>query len=167
MTNKCPFCGETVEKINTSRLDLRICPSCFSTFFPSDRTMTFRTEIFHTTRKLWLEAIKGKENPPINEFAPRCIDHQVPLVKGKLPDYGIDGYIPTCCHLFHLSCENTKEILARTLEGIAPSKPKKHHFAIIRFLDKIISKFVGEKEDDSFDTIQYELHFKKILEAKQ
>ncbi len=191
MNTQCPFCHALVVKINLSRLDLRICPNCFSTFFPSDKTMTFRSELFPYTRRRWLQILESKmqqsaaaeveknvernvENSmPVEPL--KCIDHGQVLTDSKFPDYGIDGKMPSCCGMFHLSASQTAEILRRTLAGSdadfftsrSPRK-EKHHFAIIKMLDKLVSKLLDNNKmpaEDPLEKLQYELHFRKVLEG--
>lgn len=169
MSNSCPFCGSEVARIGLSRLDLRICPECLATFFPSDRTMTFRRELFRKTRETWLAVLNArKANFAPKSEAPCCIDCGKPLERGKLPDYALDGWVATCCGMFNLDPQVASEVLARTLAGSEPQKEGKHHFAFIRLLDKLVTKLTGNElpEDDPIETLQYELHFRDVLEPK-
>ncbi|SRR5690554_946503 len=169
MNESCPFCTATVSTIKIHRFVLRICPKCFSTFFSSNKTMSFRQEISDATRNLWLKSLKEKDlkDPPYESI--KCLDHGEVLIDAKLPDYGIDAKVTTCCDLFHLTPSLTMQILERTLQfpshKNAPKKHIKHHFFFIRALDKILSKFFAEDnlEEDPFEFIQYDHHFKDIL----
>lgn len=165
--SKCPFCNTEVAEIKIRTLDLRICPGCFSTFFPCNQTTSFRGELGDKTRELWLKALKSKTLTAMPESA-CCIDHGEPLTRGKLPDYGYEGFVTSCCSMYHLTPELTVRLLEHTLEQPfqAPAKQGKHHFFFIRLLDKLISRGMGEQqaEEDPLDLIQYNLHFKKILE---
>lgn len=174
MTNACPFCHASVSSIKLHHFTLRICPQCYSTFFPAKNTMSFRNEISDKTREIWLSVLKAKKvEDPILPTELKCIDHGEPLVKGNLPDYGMEGYITTCCDLFHLPPSLTCQILERTLKSPfhASTKGKhiKNHFFFIRLLDKLFSKIIGEDQakEDPLDLIQYDLHFKDILGPKQ
>ncbi len=169
MNNICPFCHGTTAEITAHRIDLRICTSCYATFFPTDRTMSFRNDIFTLTRKKWLAALEAKNLPETDVGSVCCIDHGEPLVEGKLPDYGMPGKITTCCGMFHLTSSMTKEILKRSLVNADIKKEGKHHFAFIRALDKLVSKLTGNEEldEDPIEAIQYDLHFKKILEPEK
>lgn len=166
----CPFCDAEVVEIKIHTLALRICPKCFSTFFPGSQTTAFRGEISDKTRELWLKALKQKTlmQAPANA---NCIDHGEPLVQGKLPDYGYDGLVAKCCDMLHLTPELTVRLLEHTLEHPfqAPAKQGKHHFFFIRLLDKLISKGMGEQlpEEDPLDLIQYNMLFKPVLESKE
>lgn len=165
MNNTCPFCHSEVKKIEV-RLDLRICPHCLATFFPTDKTMSFRNDIFALTRKKWLAVLNSKDLSNDIPAEVRCIDHNEILVDGKIPDYGIPGHVTTCCGMFHLTASMTKEILERSLVNANIKKEGKHHFAFIRALDSLINRLTGnvEPEEDPIEAIQYELHFKKVLE---
>ena len=166
MNNICPFCRTEVAKIENLRFDLRICPGCLATFFPTNKTMSFRNDIFTLTRKKWLAVLesRGARENVVAEV--RCIDHGELLEDGKLPDYGIPGKVTTCCGMFHLTADMTKEILQRSLVNADLKKEGKHHFAFIRALDGLINKLTGnvEPEEDPIEAIQYELHFKHVLE---
>lgn len=128
--------------------------------------MSFRNDIFALTRKKWLAAINAKKLPEISMAEVRCIDHGELLVDGNIPDYGIPGKVTTCCGMFHLTSSMTKEILERSLVNAGIKKEGKHHFAFIRALDSLINKLTGnvEPEEDPIEAIQYELHFRKVLE---
>ena len=168
--SKCPFCDADVVDIKIHTLDLRLCPKCFSTFFPCTQTTSFRGELSDKTRELWLKALKAKQLQATPESA-KCIDHGEPLVQGKLPDYGYDGLVTQCCQMFHLTPELTVRLLEHTLEHPfqATAKQGKHHFFFIRLLDKLISKGMGEEqpEVDPLDLIQYNMFFKPILEPSE
>ena len=58
--NTCPYCKSEVAQIKFQHLDLRICPKCFSTFFPCDQTMAFRSDLTDKSRELWLKALLAK-----------------------------------------------------------------------------------------------------------
>lgn len=168
--SNCSFCGTEVVKINLHHLDLRICPKCFSTFFPCDQTMAFRGELIDKSRELWLKALLAKNlQDPVCEN-PKCIDHGEPLVDGKLPDYGFDGKVTTCCKMYHLTPSLTIQLLKRTLEHPfqVPQKEGKHHFFFIRWFDALVNKLLGEKmpDEDPMDLLQYNLHMKKVLEPE-
>lgn len=166
--SKCPFCSTPVADVKIRHLDLRICPKCFSTFFPCDQTMAFRNDLTDKSRELWYNALLAKNVSDPDTTGACCIDHGEPLVDGKLPDYGIDGKVTTCCKMFHLTPSLTLQILKRTLD--APFQKTnaggKHHFFFIRWLDSLVSKVFGEKmpEEDPLDAIPYNLHLKKFFE---
>lgn len=168
--NLCPFCNAEVVEIKLHTLCLRLCPKCFSTFFPSSQTTAFRGEISDKTRELWLKALKQKKLMDL-PISANCIDHGEALVQGKLPDYGYEGLVANCCDILHLSPELTVRLLEHTLEHPfqVPAKQGKHHFFFIKLLDKLISKGMGEQqpEDDPLDFIQYNLLFKPILEPEK
>ena len=166
----CPYCQSEVAEIKFQHLDLRICPKCYSTFFPCDQTMAFRSDLTDKSRELWLKALLAKNvQDPVCED-PCCIDHGEPLAVGKLPDYGYDGKITTCCKMFHMPPSMTITLLKRTLEHPFQqiTKEGKHHFFFIRALDALINKLFGEKEpdEDPLDLVQYSLHLKPILEPE-
>ena len=81
---KCSFCGSDVEALRIVNLDLRICPKCYSIYFPCNQTFAFYGGLSDKTRELWLEDLKKRnvQDPPCEN--PKCIDHGEPLVKGKL-----------------------------------------------------------------------------------
>ncbi len=173
MSNICPFCETPVSSIKLQHFVLRICPKCYSTFFPAKNTMSFRSDVSDKTRESWLSVLKSKDvKDPVLKESLKCIDHGEPLVKGSLPDYGIDGYVTTCCEMFHLPPSLTCQILERTLKfpfhATNKSKHTKEHFFFIHLFDRILSKIIGEKpsEEDPLDLIQYDLHFKDILGPK-
>ena len=164
----CPYCKSEVASVKFPHLNLRICPKCCSTFFPCDQTMAFRSELTDKSRELWLKALLAKNvQDPVCEN-PCCIDHGESLVDGKLPDYGYDGKVTTCCKMFHMPPSMTVQLLKRTLEHPfqQPAKEGKHHFFFIRALDALVNKIFGEKmpEEDPLDLVQYSLHLKPILE---
>jgi hypothetical protein len=168
--NTCPYCKSEVAQIKFQHLDLRICPKCYSTFFPCDQTMAFRSDLTDKSRELWLKALLAKNvQDPVCED-PCCIDHGEPLVQGKLPDYGYDGKITTCCKMFHMPPSMTIQLLKRTLEHPfqQPAKEGKHHFFFIRLLDALVDRLFGEKmpDEDPLDLVQYSLHLKPILEPE-
>lgn len=168
MTN-CPYCSTQVASFKFNHLDLRICPKCFSTFFPCSQTMAFRSDLTDKSRELWLKALLKKNLSDPNCSNICCIDHNEPLIAGTLPDYGFDGLVTTCCKMFHLPPSLTIKLLKRTLEHPfkVPAKEGKHHLFFICWLDAIINKIFGEKlpEDDPFDSLQYDIHLKPILDA--
>ena len=165
--NKCPFCNHEVSSIQINPLDLRICKNCFATFFSAEKTISFRTVLLPLTRKMWLKALETKQAvPPANQTV-CCIEHGEPLTDGNLPDYGSKGKVATCCKTLHLTREQTIEILKSSLESYsADLSSKKHHFFFIRILDKWITKLMKNEvpEEDALDLVQYNIHFKNILE---
>ena len=166
--SKCPFCGSEVADVKIRHLDLRICPMCYSTFFPCNQTMALRGDIPDKSRELWYKALLAKNVSDPNTEGACCIDHGEPLVDGKLPDYGIPGKVTTCCEMFHLPPSLMLQILKRTLDSPfqKPTMGGKHHFFFIRWLDSLVSNFVGEKmpDEDPLDELQYNLHLKKFFE---
>lgn len=171
MNSRCPFCQSETKQVELSRFDLRICPHCLATFFPSDKTMAFRREVFDKTRELWLRALENRQSDWVEPAEDvRCIDHGEPLVSGKLPDYGFPGVVATCCNMFQIPASTMVKILRRMLgspsDAALVSSRKKHHFAFIVLLSKLVDKIFGSGDggDDSFEAIQYQLKFKDILE---
>lgn len=170
MNSTCPFCKSETKRVELTRLDLRICPNCLATFFPSDKTMAFRREVFDKTRAMWLKVLEERKADWVDaDETTCCIDHGEKLVEGKLPDYGLPGHVATCCGMFQLPAKTMAAILRRTS---APSDKSfiasetRHHFAFIVFLSKIVDKIFGsgDEGDDSFESIQYNLKFRDILE---
>jgi hypothetical protein len=130
--------------------------------------MAFRSDLTDKSRELWLKALLAKNvQDPVCEN-PCCIDHGEPLVQGKLPDYGYDGKITTCCKMFHMPPSMTIQLLKRTLEHPfqQPAKEGKHHFFFIRWIDSLVTKLFGEKveEEDPLDLIQYNRTLRKFFE---
>lgn len=168
--SQCPYCKSEVAEVKILHLDLRICPHCYSTFFPCDQTMAFRSDLSDKSRELWLKALLAKnvQDPVCDNVC--CIDHGEPLVEGKLPDYGTDGKVTTCCKMFHFTPSMTVALLKRTLEHPfqVPGKEEKHHFFFIRWLFNLVDKFIGEKmpDEDPMDLLQYNLRLKPILEPE-
>lgn len=164
----CPFCSSEVRNVKFHYLDMRICPKCYSTFFPCDQTMALRTDISDRSREMWYNALKAKNLPDPDMTNARCIDHGEPLVDGKLPDYGIEGKVTTCCKMFHLPPSLMLTILKRTLDAPfqKPNASGKHHFLFIRWADALVSRLFGEKmpEVDPLDELQYNLHLKQFFE---
>ena len=170
--SNCPFCKSETKKVELSRLDLRICPHCLGTFFPSDKTMAFRREIYDKTRVLWLQKLEERRADWIEPTEnTSCIDHGEKLVDGKLPDYGIAGKVATCCNMFQLPASTMATLLRRMVaspsDGLLLSKKPKHHFAFIVQLGKIVDKTFGtaSPEEDPFESMQYEMKFKDIFET--
>ena len=133
--------------------------------------MAFRSDLTDKSRELWLKALLAKNvQDPVCD-APCCIDHGEPLVAGKLPDYGYDGKVTTCCKMFHLTPSMMIQLLKRTLEHPfqTPAKEGKHHFFFIRLLDALVNKLFGEKmpDEDPLDLVQYSLQLKPILEPDE
>lgn len=171
MNSTCPFCKSETKRVELSRLDLRICPNCLAAFFPSDKTMSFRREIFDKTRVLWLEALEARKSDWVEPSENSCcIDHGEKLSDGNLPDYGIPGKVATCCGMFQLPASTLHKILTRMTKAPSDSmllaSQKKHHFAFIVFISKIIDKIFGSEipEEDPIELVQYGLKFKDILE---
>ena len=166
--SKCPFCASEVTEEKIHHLDLRICPRCFSTFFPCDQTMALRSDLPDKSRELWYKALLAKNLTDPETEGACCIDHGEPLVDGSLPDYGIKGKVSTCCKMFHLTPSLTLQILKRTLDSPFQKQTAagKHHFFFIRWLDALVSKVFGEKmpEEDPLDELPYNLHLKKFFE---
>ncbi|MFA6835682.1 MAG: hypothetical protein WCR04_04675 [Fibrobacteraceae bacterium] len=170
MNQTCPFCKSEIKKVDLSHLDLRICPHCLAAFFPSDKTMSFRREVFDKTRELWLKALETRKEDWVSPPADlKCIDHGEALKTGNLPDYGIPAHITACCGMFHLHAELLAQILRRTLknptDNLLVSTRSKHHFAFIVFLDRLLNKILGQKPavEDPLELIQFNLKFKDIL----
>lgn len=169
--SNCPFCNSQVAEIKFRHLDLRICPKCCSAFFPCDQTMAFRGELTDKSRELRLDALlkKNVQDPVIEN--PKCIDHGEPLERGKVPDYGFDGYVTNCCKMFHLPPSQTVQLLKRTLEFKfqTPQKEGKHHFFFIRALFNVVDKLFGEKlpDEDPLDLVQYNLHIKPVVDPDE
>lgn len=177
MAASCPYCQTQVSELDLHGFSLRICPHCFSTFFPAGKTMAFRHEVQDTTREIWLSVLeKNKESwvkPPEEVL---CIDHRQKLIDGNLPDYGIPGKVATCCEMFHLPPELLSQILQRTL--ISPSvtyvrsRKTTKEFALVRIMTNIVKPFAAlfdmifgrkKQEEDPFQYMQYEMKFKDIL----
>ncbi len=168
MNSICPFCQSETRRIDLPRLDLRICPHCLATFFPSDKTMAFRREVVEETRSRWLSALERRREDWVEPGEDvRCIDHGQKLVDGKLPDYGLPGKVATCCEMFQLPA-STMHVLLQRMGGapVEPKSSKKHHFAIIVLFSKIVDKLLGtgDSGDDGLDSLQYHLKFKDVLE---
>jgi hypothetical protein len=90
MSNICPFCEFPVVRVDLQGLDLRICPHCLAAFFPSDKTMAFRHEVFDKTREIWLSILESRKADWVEVPGElKCIDHGERLIEGTLPDYGI------------------------------------------------------------------------------
>jgi len=166
----CPFCKSAVVKVDLSALDLRICPHCLAAFFPSDKTMAFRREVFDKTREIWLSILEARKADWVEYTEGACcIDHHEVLVEGKLPDYGIPGHITTCCGMFHLPASVLAQILRRTVlsptDGMMISRSAKKHNAIVVFFDNLLNLVIGQKKppEDSIDLVQYNIKFKDIL----
>lgn len=168
MTSICPFCQSETKKIDLPRLDLRICPHCLASFFPSDKTMAFRQEVQDKTRELWLRVLEARKSDWVEPTEKTCcIDHGQTLCDGKLPDYGIPGKVATCCNMFQLPASTMNYLLRQMVNAPrAKSSKAKHHFAFIVFLSKIIDKIfdTGDSDDDALEAIQYHLKFKDVLE---
>ena len=164
----CPFCKTEVAQMKIGHLDLRICPKCFSTFFPSNQTTALRGDLPDKSRELWYNALLAKNIQDPDMAGACCIDHGEPLIDGKLPDYGIPGKVTTCCKMFHLPPSQMLAILKRTLDTPfqKQSSSSKHHFFFIRAIDSLVSKFLGEKQpdEDPLDAIPYNIHLKKLFE---
>jgi hypothetical protein len=117
---------------------------------------------------LWLNDLKKKnvQDPPCEN--PKCIDHGQPLVKGKLPHYGFDGYVTTCCETFHMPPSTVMQLLQWSLDIKAAPQAKegKHHFFFIHWIDSFVTKLFGEKvvEEDPLDFIQYNRTLRKFFE---
>ncbi|MCI5601816.1 MAG: zf-TFIIB domain-containing protein [Hallerella porci] len=169
--SQCPFCKSETKKVELSRFDLRICPHCLGTFFPSDKTMAFRREVYDKTRELWLKALEERNADWVEaDENSVCIDHGEKLVDGKLPDYGIPGKVASCCEMFQLPASTMHTILRRMVgspsDEMFLSSKQKHHFGFIVFLSKIVDKIFGSgaPEEDAFETMQYKMKFQEILE---
>lgn len=166
--SNCPFCKTEIESVKFQHLDLRLCPKCYSFFFPCDQTTALRGDITDRSRELWYNALLAKKIQDPNMDGACCIDHGEPLVDGNIPDYGIPGKVTTCCKMFHLPPSTMLAILKRTIDTPfqKPTGSGKHHFFFIRWLDSLVSKFVGEKSPDvdPLDEIQYNLRLKKYFE---
>ena len=130
--------------------------------------MAFRSDLVDKSRELWYKALLAKNPVDPDTSNACCIDHGEPLVDGKLPDYGYEGKVTTCCKMFHLTPSLTLRLLKHTLDtGVyKPAAERKHHFFFIRMLDSLVSKVVGEKmpEEDPLDSVQYNLYLKKFFE---
>ena len=155
----CPFCKTEVVAAKIGHLTLRVCPNCYSTFFPCDQTMALRGDLPDRSREMWYEALKAKNPVDPDMTGACCIDHGEPLVDGNIPDYGLPGKVTTCCKMFHLPPSQRLTILKRTIDS-------PHHFFFIRAIDSLVNKWFGEKmpEVDPLDEIPYNLHLKKIFE---
>ena len=74
----CPFCKSEVVQKKIGHLDLRICPKCFSTFFPCDQTMALRGDVPDRSREMWYNALKAKNVQGEERGRPRhggCLLH--------------------------------------------------------------------------------------------
>lgn len=164
----CPFCKSEVAQMKIGYLDLRMCPKCFSVFFPCNQTSSLRSSLPDKSRELWYNALLAKNVADPDMTGACCIDHGEPLVDGKIPDYGYEGKATTCCKMFHLPPSMVLRILKRTLDTAAvnSSSNGKHHFFFIRAIDSLVSKLFGEKQpdEDPLDAIPYNIHLKKFFE---
>lgn len=102
---------------------------------------------------------------------PVCVEHHTPLMEGKLPDYGIQGYVPNCCKILHL----TPTVLAQLLEhsltaprhSVRDLKEKRQGFTV-RVVRSIL-KALGKDEqpiEDGLDDILWQTKFLPLLQKK-
>lgn len=170
MDKICSFCKSGIVKVELSRLNLWLCPCCCAAFFSVKESMAFRRELFPMTRRLWLESLEKKSPLQSDNSECLCVMHQEPLVSGNLPNYAMEGKVATCCDTLHLPLPLLKEVLKKTLETSFLEKNGKHHFALIRWLDGLVSRILGNEsipiEDDPIESMQYHLYFKKLLEQE-
>ncbi len=154
---------------------LRLCPHCYAAFFPASKTMAFRNEIHDKTREIWLSVLeKNKESRVKVSEDVLCIDHGQKLIDGALPDYGIPGKVSTCCDMFHLPPELLSQILKRTLVSPSANYVKTRRTspsfflvqwmtALMRAFDAVFRQEFGSKEEDPFESMQYDMKFKDVL----
>jgi hypothetical protein len=137
--------------------------------------MAFRNEIFDKTREIWLSVLEQNKESRVKEPAEvLCIDHGRKLVDGTLPDYGIPGKVTTCCEMFHLPPELLSQILKRTLVSpsvnYTKSRGASKQFILVRLMTALVRPFdavfrwiFGSKEEDPFESMQYDMKFKDVL----
>lgn len=150
---------------------MRMCPKCYSVYFPHDQTFAFYGCLSDKTRRLWLEDLLKKNVADPDCAAPVCIDHGEPLVQGKIPHYGFNGYLTNCCKMYHFPPSGVVELLKWTIgkgdisDALGTSKGKSHFF-FVRWLDSLVTKLFGEKmpDEDPLDAVQYSLNLKKFFE---
>jgi hypothetical protein len=168
----CPFCSKAEPvRIEIKSLNLRICPNCLAAFLPGSQFTALRKDLNDATKGAWLR--KLYTCPEIEYFSEvNCLEHGTPLVPGTLPNYSINGLVPSCCDLQHLP----PVIMAKILElgimasgkiglgGFRASKPRASN-AFGKFLGSIIFHFWNKKPkiDDGFSRLQYDSKFKEVL----
>ena len=168
----CSFCSKSEPvRIDISSMNLRICPSCFTTFLPASQFAALRRETSSATKGAWIRACKNKASaaqPP----APVCLEHSVPLVPGTIPDFSFEGLVPTCCDLQHLP----PPLMIKILElGIGASggsmggpfgASKRKINPVAELLGGIVFHFWEKKQkkvEDGLDRLQYNFKFKDVL----
>ena len=106
---------QTLFRIKLHHFTLRICPHCYSTFFPANNTMSFRNEISDKTREIWLSVLNQNIKDPAVE-GDEMIDHGEPSSRDCFLITRLN-YVTTCCDMFHLPPSLTCQILERTLKS--------------------------------------------------
>ncbi|MCL2101504.1 MAG: hypothetical protein FWH22_07310 [Fibromonadales bacterium] len=168
----CSFClkSEPV-RIEINALNLRICPNCLSTFLPAAQFAALRRELNDSTKKMWVKKL-AQAIPCDSPSAPlKCLEHNVPLAHGEIPNYSFEGLVPSCCDLQHLP----PSLMAKILEmGIGSSVTSICGLGVSRRKPNPVSEFLGgivfrfwersqKNTDDGLDRLQYNFKFKDIL----
>jgi hypothetical protein len=80
---------------------------------PANQFAELRRELNDSTKAAWIRKLNEKPQPSASlEGKFCCLDHNNPLVKGMLPNYGFEGLLPACCDLQHVQ----PPIMAKVLE---------------------------------------------------
>jgi len=181
----CPFCHKEAvvliqinvsekdewEKVHISPMGLKVCTSCQAAFLPARRLPAISRELESYTRREWREMLLKLEPTWKGDEAPVCMEHGQPLVKGKIPDYGFEGWRAECCDGLHLPPVDMVRILNIGIDqnaAVRRSGKYKDRGGLFQFLGKplfwLYSKLSEDAtDDDPFEGAQWELKFRKVL----
>lgn len=148
-----------------------LCPQCHSTFLKSSAFTAVKQTLSEAARRQWLEILQADSLSFQAISTPLCVEHHQPLVEGKLPDYGMQGYVANCCKLLHFPPTIFAPLLERSLtapqHSIRDLKEKRQSYTV-RVVRSIL-KALGKEEkpiDDGLDDILWQTKFLPLLQKK-
>jgi hypothetical protein len=139
------------------------------TFLPAAQFPALRRELNDATKAMWIKKLQAAADVPVS----KCLEHDVPLEHGIIPNFSFEGLVPVCCNLQHLQPSLMVKILEMTmgssatglgLGGLGVSKRKLN--PVSEFLGGIMLRFFEKKQkntDDGLDRLQYNFKFKDVL----
>jgi hypothetical protein len=170
---ECSFChNKSVQNVPITGLEMKMCRVCFSTFIAARKLPAIPRELEQDTRQRWLSILQAQSIDWQGSTTPTCITHQQPLLRGKIPDYGFEGWVANCCDTLHLPPADFEKILQVGIHHEASYKYHGKHTGkggFWTFLGKPLVAlhnliFKETHDEDPFAGMQYDLRLKKLLE---
>lgn len=165
----CPFCKKAEPVlIDISSLNLRICPCCKASFLAEEHIPEFRRTLFDTTKTYYMKSLK--QAPEVSD-AEYCLDHNKPLENSIVAGFGFEALKPKCCSILHLKPSIMEKIISAGFGtyNIKRTQTKRNFVdSLARIFGGVFFAIWKKKNpvvEDEVDRLQYNMKFKKVLEA--